>query len=194
MTQPIVQTLHLLRAPALVGLLIVALSGCSDVKRSMGYEKAPPDEFQVVQRAPLSMPPEFTLRPPSPGAVRPQEGSTRDQARSALLGVRQTQSLSTTNRDAGDMALLRRSGADQTQPGIRDLINKESQALVDGNRSFTDKLVFWRKPEGIGGGEQLDAEKESQRLRDNQALGRAVTEGETPRIERKRTGLLRGIF
>lgn len=194
MTQPIVHTLHLLRAPAFVGVLIVALSGCSDVKRSMGYEKAPPDEFQVVQRAPLSVPPEFTLRPPNPGAVRPQEGTTRDQARSSLLGVRQAPTLSTANRDAGDMALLRRSGAEQVQPGIRDLINKESQALADGSRSLADKLVFWRKPDGMGGGEQLDAEKESQRLRDNQALGRAVTEGDTPRIERKRKGLLRGIF
>jgi Protein of unknown function (DUF3035) len=194
MTQTNVQTPSTLRATAAVGVLIVALSGCTDVKRSLGYEKAPPDEFQVVQRAPLAMPPEFSLRPPSPGAVRPQEGSTRDQARSTMLGMRRSDPVSTSNRDSGDMALLKRAGAEQIQPGVRELINKETQALAEGNRNLTDKLVFWRKPDGIGAGEQLDATKEAQRLRDNQAMGRAVTEGDSPRIERKRKGMLQGIF
>ncbi len=182
------------RAVAAAGLLLLALSGCSDLKRSLGYEKAPPDEFQVVARAPLAMPPDFNLRPPSPGATRPQEGTTRDQARAALLGERSGVTISTVGRDSGDMALLTRAGAEQAQPGIRQLVDKESQALAEGSRSFTDKLVFWRKAPEPGDGEQLDAAKEAQRLRENQALGRPVTAGETPRIERRHEGLLQGIF
>jgi len=194
MTQLNVMTPYALRAMATALVVTLALSGCSETKRALGYEKAPPDEFQVVQRAPLAMPPEFSLRPPAPGMTRPQEGSTRDQAKSSLTGSRPMAAISTIGRDTGDLSLLKRTGAEQAQVGIRELVNKESQALADSGHTFTEKLVFWRKPDAIGTGEQLNAEREAQRLRENQALGRAVTEGETPRIERARKGWLEGVF
>ena len=74
------------------------------------------------------------------------------------------------------------------------LINKETQALAETDKSFTDKVVFWRKPDGPGAGEQLDATKEAQRIRENQALGRSVGDGDSPRISRRRKGMLEGIF
>ena len=52
------------------------LLGCTDLKRSIGLEKTSPDEFAVESRAPLEMPPDFDLRPPQPGAPRPQEKSS----------------------------------------------------------------------------------------------------------------------
>jgi len=67
--------------------VLVLLGGCGEeMRKSLGLGKNAPDEFQVVRRAPLSLPPDFQLRPPRPGATRPQEGSTTDQARSAVLG------------------------------------------------------------------------------------------------------------
>ncbi|CAA7613207.1 DUF3035 domain-containing protein [Magnetospirillum sp. UT-4] len=184
-----------LRAAFAVLLAAATLSGCSEARRALGYDKAPPDEFQVVERAPLSMPPDFSLRPPAPGAVRPQEGNTRDQARKALAGnARSVSPVSAQGRTQGDVALLKRAGAEQIQPDIRMLVNKETQNLADTDKSFTDKLVFWRKAEPLGTSEQLDAAREAQRLRENQALGRGVGEGEAPRIERRRKGMLEGIF
>lgn len=184
-----------LRLAALLAAASLALSGCSEAKRALGYDKAPPDEFQVVSRAPLSMPPDFSLRPPNPGADRPQEGNVRDQARRALTGTpRAMTPISTQGRTQGDVALLKKAGAEQSNPDIRVLVNKETQQMADGDKSFTDKLVFWRKPEGIGAGEQLDAGKEAQRLRENQALGNALSTGDTPRIERRRKGMLEGIW
>ena len=44
--------------------LCVLLPACAETRRALGFDKAPPDEFQVVQRAPLSVPPDFALRPP----------------------------------------------------------------------------------------------------------------------------------
>jgi len=184
-----------LRVAALLALASLVLSGCSEAKRALGYDKAPPDEFQVVSRAPLSMPPDFSLRPPTPGMERPQEGNLRDQARRALTGnSRAVTPVSTQGRTQGDVTLLKKAGAEQIQPDIRLLVNKETQSLADADKSFTDKLVFWRKPEGMGYGEQLDAGKEAQRLRENQALGNALTSGDTPRIERRRKGMLEGIW
>lgn len=66
---------------------LALLAGCGDeMRKQFGLGKNAPDEFQVVRRAPLSLPPDFALRPPQPGAIRPQEGSTSDQARSTVLG------------------------------------------------------------------------------------------------------------
>jgi hypothetical protein len=170
----------------------MALSACQDAKRALGYEKTPPDEFQVVQRAPLSMPPDFTLRPPQPGAVRPQEGTTREQARRVLTGQLSKVPIATDGRSQGDVTFLRRVGADSITPDIRVLVNKENQALADAERSFSDRLIFWRKaqPPGVA----VDPAKETQRLRENQALGRSVSEGDTPQIQRRKKAWLEGVF
>lgn len=183
------------RAASMAVVVTLALSGCTDARRALGYEKAPPDEFQVVERAPLAMPPDFSLRPPAPGSTRPQEANTRDQARQALTGNPRIGTVITgQGRSTGDVTLLKKAGAEQAQPDIRVLVNKETQSLAEADKSFTDKLVFWRKPPGIGAGEQLDAPKETQRLRENQALGRSVTDGDTPRIARRGKGMLEGVF
>jgi Protein of unknown function (DUF3035) len=60
------------------------LGGCGELKTAMGLNPNSPDEFAVESRAPLSMPPEFNLRPPEPGAARPQETPADKQARLAL--------------------------------------------------------------------------------------------------------------
>jgi hypothetical protein len=40
----------------------------------------------------------------------------------------------------------------------------------------------------------VDAERETRRLRENQALGRPASEGDTPIVRRRQRGLLEGIF
>ena len=77
--------------PRRVSLLAVAclsvsllLPGCGDFKRIVGIDRVGPDEFAVESRAPLTIPPEFDLRPPQPGAPRPQEGTAADRARKVI--------------------------------------------------------------------------------------------------------------
>lgn len=74
------------RALLLATALPVALCACEGVKEELGLTKRPPDEFAVVaSKAPLVVPPDFTLRPPRPGAPRPQEQQPAESARSALI-------------------------------------------------------------------------------------------------------------
>jgi hypothetical protein len=47
-------------------------------------DRVGPDEFAVESRAPLTIPPEFELRPPQPGAPRPQEATSADKARKVI--------------------------------------------------------------------------------------------------------------
>jgi hypothetical protein len=63
---------------------VLALSGCSGVKQMIGLDPQAPDEFTVESRAPLVVPPEYDLRPPQPGAPRPQEASAAAQAQQAI--------------------------------------------------------------------------------------------------------------
>jgi hypothetical protein len=173
----------------LVGL---ALSGCGDARKALGYDKAPPDEFRIVTRAPLSLPPDYALRPPQPGASRPQEQSSPEQARQALLGATAPRPAAPAGASAGEAALLAKVGTPRSDPRIRELVDRESTALADADRSFFDRLVFWQKPPEPGS--VVDPQREAQRLRENQALGRTVTDGDTPTIRRRKKGALEGIF
>jgi hypothetical protein len=60
------------------------LSGCDSIRQIAGLDRRGPDEFAVESRAPLTIPPDFELRPPAPGAARPQEVSAAEKARKAI--------------------------------------------------------------------------------------------------------------
>src|SRR5579864_6387310 len=60
------------------------LAGCGNLRRVVGLDQVGPDEFAVESRAPLTIPPEYDLRPPQPGAPRPQEASSADKARKVI--------------------------------------------------------------------------------------------------------------
>jgi hypothetical protein len=70
-------------ASALVAL--AALSACSGPKGGVMAGRSSLDEFAVSKRAPLTIPPDFALTPPRPGAPRAQEADSSQQALSALF-------------------------------------------------------------------------------------------------------------
>ncbi|MCH8038003.1 MAG: DUF3035 domain-containing protein [Proteobacteria bacterium] len=178
--------------------LILALSACQGVREQLGLTKQSPDEFRVIARAPLSLPPDFILRPPEPGIPRPQEGTAAQQARNAVFRLEQpktqplTEQVKTDGRTLGELSLLKAAGADKADPGIRRALDLETQQLNAESESFINALVFWRDKEIPG--RVVDATAEARRLRENAALGKAVTAGETPTIERKSKALLEGLF
>ncbi|GHD56453.1 hypothetical protein GCM10017083_36430 [Thalassobaculum fulvum] len=200
------------RSAAIAGMVAVAalLGGCSQFRGALGYDKDPPDEFQVVARAPLALPPNYDLRPPEPGADRPQELSPSESAAERILGRRSATSSvpaagSQTGpavraaprapvgiQSSGETALREQLQLDRAEPNIRQIVNRETADFVYETEYPIDKLLFWKEkpPPGV----LLDAEKESKRLRENSALGRPVDTGETPSIQRRRGGILEGLF
>ncbi|KZD03492.1 DUF3035 domain-containing protein [Thalassospira xiamenensis] len=180
---------------ALLGGLAFAVSGCESTRETFGLNKTAPDEFQVVSRAPLSLPPDFTLRVPEPGAPRPQTGTTTDQARRILTGEDPDavkRDITDGNRSQGQVALLSQSGAQYADPAIRTTVDRETSIFIEESDSVIDKLIFWQEKPQFG--TQVDAEAEAKRIRDQQALGESVSEGETPVIERRQKGWLEDIF
>ena len=192
----------ILLAALAVGLPL-ATGGCTNVRQTLGLTKQSPDEFKVVSRAPLSMPPDYNLRPPTPGAPRPQEGTPRDQAEAAVFQYANGglpadaippigEGEAETAQSSGESALLQSAGASGVDPNIRQLVDSETAEDAANSRTLADTLVFWREPEPYG--DVVDPTAEQKRLQENAALGKPVTEGETPVIVRKKRALLEGIF
>ena len=161
------------------GFIAFGLAGCSGAKEQLGLERKPPDEFKVIKRAPLAMPPGYGLRPPTPGAPRPQEQSPDAQARETVLGTASGQ----TAQSGGESLLLQQAGAESADPAIRQKVDFETLEQQDRNKPVIQKLT------GIGGGKDeiaatvVDAKAEAKRLKENAEAGKPVTEGETPSIE-----------
>jgi hypothetical protein len=166
------------------------LGGCGDTRKMLGLDKATPDEFKIMSRAPLSLPPDYALRPPDPGAPRPQEQTIPQRAVSAVTGA--APAAPTGSLSAGESAFLTHVGANQADPKIRDVVDRENSTIVTANATFMDHLMFWRTPEDPS--PVVDAQRESQRLRENAALGKPVDDGQTPTIARRKKALLEGIF
>ncbi|MDR3435897.1 DUF3035 domain-containing protein [Telmatospirillum sp.] len=173
-------------------LAALSLTGCSEARRALGYDKSPPDEFAVMARAPLAQPPDFSLRPPMPGAPRPQEGTTRDQAKGLLVtGGRGALSAGgSSGLSAGEQALLSKAGADQVDPNVRRKVDEETTALVQASDSFTNQILFWKDTPQPG--EPLDASQEAARLKASAAAGKPPAAGK-PLIIRHDQGLF-GLF
>ena len=97
-----------------------------------------PDEFAVQRQAPLVVPPDFNLEPPAPGAPRPAEGTTAEQALDALFG-------GPAPRSSVETSVLDRAGA--AAPGIRSSVGDPGTATV-AKGSVTRDIIA--APEGDG--------------------------------------------
>jgi hypothetical protein len=175
--------------------LLLALGGCDDTRKILGIDKTAPDEFRIVSRPPLTLPPDYALRPPQPGAARPVADNPTDTARSALVqvGGGQPGQFAPGEATPGESVMLQRvAGGGRVDPAIRQTLDRETSQLADADTYLLERLMFWRKPEEPG--TVVDAQREAQRLRENAALGRPVTSGDTPTIQRRQRGLLEGIF
>lgn len=175
----------------LLGCALVLLGGCEtgDLSRTFGLTRDAPDEYTVTTRAPLSMPPDYNLRPPRPGAPRPQEQTEREQAAAALvpqlaLGAPQG------GASPGQAALLQETGP-EAPADIRAKVDQEANQAT-GDEGFIDKLLYWRRTSTQH--VQVDAQKESQRLRENSALGEGPNVGDTPIIQPKKEGWFTSLF
>lgn len=124
-----------IRAGAAFMLMAAFSVGCAAV----GGGKNPPDEFAVTTKAPLVVPPDYSLRPPKPGESRPQELSASARAQQVLLGDANAAAPS-----EGEQMLLRRAGALAADANIRNLLNAENGGRAEKEDNFANQLVFWR--------------------------------------------------
>lgn len=194
------------------GLILVPLllTACEDgaVRNTLGLNRPAPDEFTVVSRPPLSLPPEFTLRPPRPGE-EPRGVPMDEKARSLLTGTAATAKSDADTLEAptvetavtpvlrndalsgGANSLLKRAGADGADESIRSKLGEDATRPRDTSTATTliDQLSGADKNEPV-----VDAKKEAARLRDNKDSGKPLSEGEVPEELPKKRSVLDRIF
>jgi hypothetical protein len=148
----------------------VALAGCSSTSDILGAGKDAPDEFAIVTKQPLIIPPDFNLHPPRPGAAPTNQLSPTDSAQAALFSDDPSQIASNMrgNYSEGEKQLLARAGAANASDSIRQLIAADNKNLEAADTDFTNNLLF-------GGGDAdaghpIDANAEKSRL-DSMGVG-----------------------
>ncbi len=115
------------------------LSGCSDFKQVIGIDPTMPDEFAVESRAPLTIPPDFNLRPPEPGAPRPQEQSTEQQAEQIM----EQAGPGVPGKQAADLRLR------SAETGLPNVQSPDPSAIV-GSQSLSNKLLDYGNTGNVG--------------------------------------------
>lgn len=174
----------------------LALSGCGDTRRAMGLDRTSPDEFAVVSRAPLTLPPSLTnanLPKPRPGAPRPQEPNPTQVAAATVFGkAAQSGTAAAAGATSGERALIAQASGFGIEPNIRAKVDQETTSLIIADRRWIDTLLFWQKHEAPYS--VVDPEKEAQRLRQAESQGQPLNTGVVPTIERTRKAPLEGLF
>lgn len=152
------------RGLAVLAVLAAGLtSGCqTTVQETFGIGKRAPDEFQIVRRQPLIIPPDATLRPPRPGEPGPGAPSTSAQAREVLTGA--APPAPDTTVSSGEQALLADARL-PANPDIRRLLMEENTELASIDESRFLIILDWQRRRMTPQGTPINASAEAERLR-----------------------------
>ena len=117
------------------GAALVASTACT----SSGGGQRTPDEFRVVTMSPLTVPPNYKLRPPSAGGALPPELDGSRTETTAAFGATIGR-----NASASEKALVAAAGANAVDPIIRTQVDYEETKTIRKSTSIADRILFWR--------------------------------------------------
>ncbi len=157
---------------SLIALAAVALGGCSSFDQLTGEAKSSPDEFQVVVRPPLTLPPSFSFTPEQQAAIDDAQAQSTQEASSATAAADKAITGSARADASGFDTLF---GTAERLAGIREIINTETYG-IQRDRRVAAEVLFGGTPNV---GPILNAEEEARRIRkavnDNQSLDATPT-------------------
>ena len=121
------------------------LAGCGGFSEALGLSRSSPDEFTVLTKQPLVVPPNVNLRPPSRGEAVPPEVRSVNRSREVVFGrgVKKDDALST-----GENVILARAGATEATGAIRDVVDGDQSDTPQARKEKddVDDILFWRAP------------------------------------------------
>nr|WP_321441819.1 DUF3035 domain-containing protein [uncultured Hyphomonas sp.] len=118
-----------------LGAVCLATTACSS-----GAGSRTPDEFRVVTKAPLTVPPDYSLRPPGAGESLPPEVEAAQNDNAAAFGATLG-----ANASASERALVAAADANAVSPLIRTRLDYEEFKSIRKPTTITDRILFWRK-------------------------------------------------
>jgi hypothetical protein len=149
--------------------MALGLAGCGagqDIAQIMGT--APNADTAPVKGQPLTVPPDYDLRPPRGGGERTKAAEASRRARNTVVGTNTVAATAATGptaatgaagRTAGESALLRRASAGEAvDPAVRNKVNAETEVDQEQEKAFVDKLVKYKdNDQSQGSGSGVDA-------------------------------------
>ncbi|VAW16681.1 hypothetical protein MNBD_ALPHA09-1797 [hydrothermal vent metagenome] len=160
------------RSLKIVAIVVAAtvLAGCSSrqsgVREMLGLDKSPPDEFLVVTKAPLIVPPGSDLVPPDPGAPPTAANNPATVAETATFGARRTTGASSK----AESAILASAGVQGADPRIRRRLRAETLRAKEAESTVANQILNIQRDQV----ETLDPEEERVRLR-KKRTGRRIS-------------------
>lgn len=158
----------------MAGSLLLNACGEVSVKDTLGLDQRAPDEFRVVSRPPLSVPPQFDLRPP--GVTGENMPATRTRAQSLMLG--NTDNSKDISSSKAEATFLQKAGVDAADPNIK----KELTEQKINEQLQKEEKGWWSRVTVIPEREEpvVKANDEAERIKKNKEEGKPITEGDTP--------------
>lgn len=152
-------------------LMLPLLAACSDIKETVGLGRNVPDEFDVVSNPPLTIPPDYILRPPQRGVAAPAGAVPAVAAAAQAVGAAPRDDAATT---PGLAAFLSQSNAARAKPDIRATIDQESDGVVVKDKTFVDRVLLW-KPAAVPPDPTVNETAEAARVKAEQEKTGTVT-------------------
>lgn len=189
----------------MTGLALLSACESGDVRNAVGLDRAAPDEFRVVSRPPLSVPPDFDLRPPTPGQEARSMPSTESEAKKLVFGEGSDSAkpaaileepaidtavapvVSSELSSSAESNFLKKLGTDKADPEIRTVIHQDNKnaPITDKDASPIEKIL------GIDSGEPVvDAKAESNRIKANKEKGKPINTGKVKVVDPKKQSVL----
>ncbi len=145
-------------------IIFLFLAGCGSgslkdtvitVMNNSDFTNGAPDEFMTVTKSPLTMPPDYQLRPPEEGAKALSEKEPSVLARSYIL----RSDSGTTELSTGEQNILKKANVEYANPRIKEELSLE-EGIVSKDESLSDYLIRLKRKKS----ETLDAYTEIERL------------------------------
>ena len=117
---------------AVLGASLAALAACSSLREEAGLTKQSPDEFAVTTKAPLIIPPDFNLRPPSPGAAPLNQTDPTSSAEVAMFNTGDPATVAAQmpgNYSPSEKMLLANAGVQNADPTVRAQLQSDEKNM-----------------------------------------------------------------
>lgn len=173
-----------------LGCCALSLAACDSIRSAVGTNKDPPDEFAVVTKSPLIIPPDYHLKPPKPGAPPLNQVSPTESAQAALYSddPKAVAGAISGNYSEGEKLLMAQTGAASANDSIRQQIAADNSNADSADESFTDQLLF--NTSNNTGDAPLNADAEKARI----DAGKGGKPPAQQQEQKKDSGWLDGIF
>ncbi|MDD9841722.1 MAG: DUF3035 domain-containing protein [Alphaproteobacteria bacterium] len=159
-------------------LPIIGLAGCGQLADTFGYGKNPPDEFAIIRKSPLIIPPDYQLKPPLTTMEGLQPLPEQNKVRTLLTNAPPPPA--DTELSEGERKLLMLAGASNSSDSIRAQIDRDGQTVVPKKDNFVERLLGFGKDDVEAFElDRLERETESESMNESETEGEVKSKAET---------------